>query len=180
MAEEEYDAILLWKEALKLINRTANPDIEVTWPQSYLLTDATNVGEIHQSRSAAHQMNSAPVLRFMDPVTLPGSSSVTGCPNTIFRLHESIDGYDIYPAKSLNHYLAAVVFYHLAVSLHRMAASQESQFLLNESLKFYELGFVALSRCDWSLPALDPQILASNLQGSMLAAYYMSETAPSA
>jgi hypothetical protein len=180
MGEGEYDALRLWKEALQLINNTASPAADAPWLGSDLLTEKEISGDVSED-SASAQEN----LRFGGHFMLVSaptreSRCVKPLPTTIFRF----SGLDLedssFPAKAMNQNLATITVYHIAVVLHRIAILRDLEHLLNQSLQFYELAYMALARCEPWMSAVDAQALSRNILENILTVFSSSETAPSA
>jgi hypothetical protein len=181
MGDGEYDALRLWKEALQLINNTASPAADAPWLGSDLLTQKENSGGVSED-SASAQENLRFGGHFILLVSAPTRESrcLKPLPTTIFRF----SGLDLedrsLPAKAMNQNLATITVYHIAVVLHRIAILRDLEHLLNQSLQFYELAYMALARCEPWLSVVDAQALSRNILENILTVFSSSETAPSA
>jgi hypothetical protein len=123
---DEYVAIHLWKQALKCINGTASPEeaLESPSPKSMV--------------SSSKEIVSTPFIQehidwFSRLVAIPPAclSLADILPSKVFLLNETSILDDSVCPRVVRDGLAAIVLYHIAVSLHRAGILKGYQYLVN-------------------------------------------------
>jgi hypothetical protein len=166
---DEYGAIRLWKQALKCINGTSSPEesLESQSPKSMV--------------SSSKEIVSTPFIqehvdRFSRLVAIPPAclSLAEILPSKVFLLNETSLLDDSVCPRVVRDGLAAIVLYHIAVSLHRAGILKGYQYLVNKSLSFYEHSHAVVLHV--GLPE-EMNTLSTCISENVVKVFALSETA---
>jgi hypothetical protein len=178
MAENEFEALRLWKDALKSINRATNRAND----DSAAMSGSADVGGCDCEGTAVPYEDFGAVPSFISTIVVrsPNSNPKIALPNRVFLLETSLIFQDIFPAKRVNEALSAVVMYHIAVSLHRGGLLSGFQCLLQQSMDFYGLAHSILSRIKPDFSPAGLEEIYTNVLYNIRELSNSLETAPTA
>jgi hypothetical protein len=183
LGNDEYVAVRMWRDALSVDNFTqglfpnANPLVA-----GATVTETESISNHHAERGVAVADTPLPAIDLLQEMTVPtlDSQGETVLPRAYFSLRRSLAGEDTLSASQASDILAAIIIYHIALSLHRVGIRSGIQHLLDESLTFYELAYSTISHAELHLSATDMEIFSRNILDNIGALNAMSKTASSA
>jgi hypothetical protein len=178
IAGDNWGAVRIWKRTLTCLSSASNPC------ESDAGTTILNDSEAASYAFCQDDPSEEPPgfsTGYFETLTLP---LPTGCPEptlpqTVFSLNEAVMEDGVLAVDWMNDALAVLVFYHIAVSIHRAGVSCEFQFQLNQSLEFYELAHKILTHTE-SLWCTRMGNLVTIITEQIVSLYRLSGTAPSA